>query len=694
MMLCVESASLDQMPNGVYRRISELIKNPQDFQAFLRVDSNINKASITSFDYLLQTLSTKRQVKLIMQRLRNPEHAIDGLKFWETMEKLHIEPKFWKRINVGLLMTEAFLRACQYGNIEFAERFLSWYKRQQAQDDLLHAILKEPEMKLEKAQRIRKKIGFGNGHGSVQEIFAIALETAVVEDHVAIARLLLVHNLVDVNENDNHPMFLAITYDRAEIVELLLKYRANINDETLFSYAIKVAGVKVVSLLIENGANINYDGGSILTDILSHENYPLFLYIMQVWERKYGLDELPLIEMIDKAIIQGNRKIVKRLEQYAHYLNIDLDYYRLIQSAISFNDAWLVQQWLEKVELDQETKNRFLFVGIVEDYLGIVKLMLKNGADPNAYIIPYSQPGWAEYQFLKAAVQSGNFDIVRELIRNGAKAGQPVLNFALMNGKVDTYELIWNDIVSTLNQEKRCANFIQAAVMSRHEIVEWFVEILKIDLHRCMEQGLFVVIIRKQKFYTISYLLDKLHLNWEQSDNQHSLSIMALDAARYGGYDILKLFLDSYPLLLVNPDRLSSMFSYAVKSGDIKSVRLLLTHNPVVKNIDKLLKHAARKGDKHIVEILLKLGADPNMNGEPLLQASRRGFVGTVATLLAHGADPSMKNEAAIKEAEINRHADTLRLLKDNLPSRDMTLQGYAKRLYKGLFKGRLSFKR
>ena len=256
------------------------------------------------------------------------------------------------------------------------------------------------------------------------------------------------------NDDDNIPLFLAVTAGYYDIVFSLLEHGANpniqdINGNSLLHLTIKAKYYHIASLLLKYGAIQNkYEESpllfavkegklSMVSDILTHGidlniqdkegNSPLLLaakagyYHIASILLEHGAD--PNIQDKDKnsplflAVKDGQHDMISRLLMHGIDLNIqDKDGNSPLLLAVKDGNQDIVSVLLQHgadPNIQDKNKNSPLFLAVVSRKLDIVSLLLEHGAEHNIQDKNGNSP-------LLLAVKDGNQDIVSVLLQHGA----------------------------------------------------------------------------------------------------------------------------------------------------------------------------------------------------------------------------------------------------------------------------------
>lgn len=227
-------------------------------------------------------------------------------------------------------------------------------------------------------------------------------------------------------------------------------------------------------------------------------------------------------------------------------------------------------------------------------------LLLRNGADPNAY----SDYGWTA---LHCCAKMGKVENCKALIKQGAD--------------------------SSLKSTKEGLTALQFALKSRNKNTE-----LINLLSRSKDLTIFEIIELKKLADLQQYIESGRDLNLLNSDGESSVNV----AVRVGAFDILKLLLDNKADQNVVPRNRLHPFVLSANLGHVQMVDLFLTNGGIQEpHLNKALYFASFVNNHEVCSLLLENGANPEMEikrfGKALNIAMRRGGEQLIQTYLDHG---------------------------------------------------------
>ena len=436
-------------------------------------------------------------------------------------------------------------------------------------------------------------------HGAKQGIDR-AMKEAICNKNAEIIKILSEYGTHTDNkyQSDEPPLVVAVEKGDADVVKLLLKYTANVdhknsNGWTALMKASKKGDSKleIIELLLKHGAQVdlqNDAGESALIVAAQNGQAKLATKLVQEYGASVGLkNKHSSWTALMEASESGSIDIVKLLLEHG-----------------ADDLGWA------------------LVLAILNKHNDIIELLLEHGVqvDDKNWSLFLTQPP------LVAAVETGDADIVKQLLKHGAKQGIEVIHILSGHGaQVDEIDLP-DQLPLVEAVEKGDANLVK--LLLEHGT--------KQGIYRAIAHAIF-------------------------SKNADIVQMLS----KYGAQN----WFDEPPLL------------EAVEKGDADVVKLLLKHGANVdeKNLDgwTALMKASKKGDSklEIIEVLLKYGAKVDLQndaGESALMVAAQNSQAKVATKLVHdcGASVDLKNKhsnwTALMEASESGSVDIVKLLLDH----------------------------
>ncbi|KAL5355078.1 ankyrin repeat-containing domain protein [Aspergillus floccosus] len=317
-----------------------------------------------------------------------------------------------------------------------------------------------------------------------------------------------------------------------------------------------------------------------------------------------------------------------------------------------------------------------LFIALKRNDIGMVKLLLDMGFDPNA-------SSYYLYPALAVAAESGSTEMAQAILDHDSSANCPASTWdaALAAAIAHGHEQILSNILTALRRWNPCdapersREALECAIM--HDQL-WAVRLLLEDvgIHSSLRSDMspLDVAIVCGRSRMARFLLDA-GASPHQATGRDRLTPL-IRAARIANAELVKMLLDAG----ANPDQPDAAkrtaLGCAAERGDLTIARLLLYHHADASIMNDAgetpLAIGARTGNERIVRILLDYGVDPNTadgNGcTPLFHAAGRGDPTMAGFLLRYGADATMTNnvvETALLPAVRRGNRDVARMLLD-----------------------------
>ncbi|KAF5337853.1 hypothetical protein D9758_016158 [Tetrapyrgos nigripes] len=463
------------------------------------------------------------------------------------------------------------------------------------------------------------------------------------------------------------PFYYASMVNLPNMILLMMENGADVNAQggqygTALQAASWGGNVDIVKLLLENGADLNAQGG------------------------QYG-------NALQAASSKGNVDIVKLLLENGADVNAQGEEYgTALQDASYRGYVDIVKLLLENgadVNAQGGKYSNALQAASVEGNVDIVKLLLENGADVNAQGGEYSNALWT------ASVE-GNVDIVKLLLENGADVNAQggkysnALQAASVECNVDIVKLLLENGADVNAQGGKYSNALQAASAPCRGGVDIVKLLLENGADVNAQGGKYGNALQAASTsYGRGVDIVKLLLeNGADVNAQGGLYGNALQAASYRGQvDIVKLLLENGADVNAQGGEYGNALQAASVEGNVDIVKLLLENGADVNAqggvFGNALQAASAKlgGSVDIVKLLLENGADVNAQGgvygTALQAASLRGYVDTVQLLLENGADVNAQGGRygnALQAASFEGEVDIVKLLLEN--GADVNAQG------------------
>ena len=524
-------------------------------------------------------------------------------------------------------------------------------------------------------------------HGADELGWALVL--AILYKHNDIIELLLKRGAQVDDQNwslflTQPPLVLAIEKGDADIVKLLLEHGAQQGIGQAITYAICNKNAEIVKILSEHGAQVDEDQFDLppLLEAVKKGDADIVKLLLE-HGAKQRLDRA----IID-AILDKNTEIIRILSEHGAQVDeIDWPYPPLVE-AVEKVDADVVKLLLEHGA--KQGMGWAIKEAIFNKHTEIIQVFSEYGAqvDEDRFDLPP----------LLVAVEKGDADIVKLLLQHGAQQG---LDQAITNAIFDKNA----EIIRILSEHGAQVDEMDWLYTPLVEAVDkGDADIVKLLLEHGAKQGIDQAITNAINNKNVKII--KILSEYGAQVNEMYLFNQALTDAIFNKNAEIISILSEYGAQV--DDKYSSddpPLVVAVENGDTDVVNLLLMHGANVdqKNSDgwTALMKASQKGDSKlgIIELLLKHGAQvdvQNNDGESalmvaaqnsqanlttilvqeygasvglkqkhssrtaLVEASESGSIGIVKLLLEHGADDL---GWALVLAIMNKHNDIAKLL-------------------------------
>ena len=258
-------------------------------------------------------------------------------------------------------------------------------------------------------------------------------------------KLLLTHNVDELDEDGNTPLYRAAQYGHLEIAEFLLEHNADVNAQnqsgasSLFP-AVWYGHTKMVQLLLENRADVHTK---------AHYNNSISILTRSALKNQHEIEDILIkygspMHRLHNAVARNEIERVKEL-LLSHKVNeLDEDGNTPLYIAAEYGHLEIAKLLLENlayVNAKNEDGNSCLFSAIAYSHRDIVKLLIEHGADVNA------QNKFGNSCLYQAAKHNCQ-DIVKLLIENDANVnaknedGNSCLFSAIAYGHRDIVKLL------------------------------------------------------------------------------------------------------------------------------------------------------------------------------------------------------------------------------------------------------------
>ena len=500
------------------------------------------------------------------------------------------------------------------------------------------------------------------------------------EVHINIIKLLL--EQVAIKADDSRWMQVAVNgasrNGRIDIIKLLLEHGAD-NLGWALTLAILNKHSDIVELLLKCGAQVD------------DEN----------WSDINGLNRPPLVEAVKKEDTDMVSLLLK------HGARDGLGW--AITEAI-FNEHTEIIQILSEYGAQADESDRLdrrpseeptLVTACKNENITVVKLLLKHGADGHL--------GWG----LTEAIFNRNTEIIQLLSNCGARVDDnfywydsPPLVEASMEGKTQTVKLMlahgaeeylgWalamavkhkhTEVVDLLLEHGTgvdlSVDYLTTIVEAGEDVVKLFLDKgARVDIAEANGSTALIIASKHGHSDVVKLLLDKgAQVDIAETDGWTALII----ASQNGHSDVVKLLLDKGAQVDITNTNGSTALIIASGNGHSDVVKLLLDKGAQVDITEAngwtALIIASGNGHSDVVKLLLDKGAQvdiTNTNGcTALIKATENGHSDVVKLLLDKGAQVDIteaNGSTALIIASGNGHSDVVKLLLDKSAQVDIT---------------------
>lgn len=460
---------------------------------------------------------------------------------------------------------------------------------------------------------------------------------------------------------------------------------------TLLSYAIITKLPSVITVLLDNGANIEQVANfysplfwAILTG--SPEIVTLLIQKGALVNKTDNNNVSPLVFAICcntkyRYIIQSivpiiNPNALKQLLMKLPYvINVDLDESsdKTLNATFIFDRPVGIYKQIKKTNPKNQIFNTLTFKNeqIIHDNLKIIRMLLDNNAD-----ITLGKDG---YNALIIATLFGSLELVNLLLKRGASIdhqtddGTTALQNAAEFGHFSTVELLVDHGAAIDHQKKDGTTALLLAANFGHtDIVSFLLEKGASINHQNKNGETALMLAAQFGHFDIVRLLIK---NKARIDQQNREGITALMLACESGHkDIVAVLLDSRASINHQDNDGVTALMNAADDGHTAIVELLLRRGATVdvqdNNGTTALLGCAESEYPTIINLLLDSGANINHQDNDgitaLMNAAEYGNLSVVQTLLERGADKNIidhNDNTALSLAQENDHVIVAEIL-------------------------------
>ncbi|KAF5332944.1 hypothetical protein D9758_017900 [Tetrapyrgos nigripes] len=461
-------------------------------------------------------------------------------------------------------------------------------------------------------------------------------------------------------EGSASPLYYASTISLSNIMLLLIEEGENINAQggkygTPLLAAVSMQNKDTVKLLLEKGADVNAQGGNYGTPLqaTSFKGYEEIVKLLVENGADVNAQGGEYGTPLQAASFSGYEKVVKLLVEKGADVNAQGGEYGTPLQAASFSGYEKVVKLLVEKGADVNAQGGEygtpLQAASFSGYEKVVKLLVEKGADVNAQGGEYGTP-------LQAASFSGYEKVVKLLVEKGADVnaqggeyGTPLQGAFHMD-----YKFIIRSLVEKgADVNAQCSAYYSFSKVAFNEGYENIVKLLVekgADVNvQCGQYGtLLQAALFKGSENLVSFLLEK----GADVNGQGGPYGTPLQAALFKGCkDTVKVLLEVLLEKGADVNAQGGPFGTPLQAASFKGyeeiIKLLLEKGADVNvqggQYGTPLQAASFKGRKDIVKVLLEKGADVNAQGgkygTPLQAALFKGYEEIVELLVEKGAD-------------------------------------------------------
>ena len=615
-------------------------------------------------------------VKLLLQRgaQQGLDQAITNAIFDKNAEIIRILSEHGAQVDEMDWLYTPLVEAVDKGDADIVKLLLEHGAKQGIDQAITNAINN-------KNVKIIKILSEYGAQVNEMYLFNQALTDAIFNKNAEIISILSEYGaqVDDKHSSDEPPLVVAVEKEDADVVKLLLKHGANVDQKNSYGWTALMKASKkgdseleIIELLLKHGAQVdlqNNDGESAL--MVATQNSQAKLAAKLVLE--YG------------ASVGLKKKHSSRTALMEASENGSIDIVKLLLEHGTDDLGWA------------------LVLAILNKYKDIIELLLENGAqvDDKNWSLFFDQSP------LIMAVETGDADIVKLLLKHGAKQGIEVIHILSGHGaQVDEIDLPGQpllveavergdaDVVKALlkygaNVDKKNLDGWTALMKASQKGDSKFgiIELLlkhgaQVDLQNDDGESALMVAARNSQVKLATKLVRECGASVDLKQ-KHSSWTALMEASESGSIDIVKLLLDhgaddlGWALVLAILNKRNDIIDMLLEHGaqvDDKNWSLILNQSPLIMAVETgdadvvqlLLKHGAKQGIE-VIHMLSGHGAHVNEidlpSQPPLVVAVEKGDADILKLLLEHGAKQGICR--AIADAIFNKNAEIIQILSE-----------------------------
>jgi ankyrin repeat protein len=262
---------------------------------------------------------------------------------------------------------------------------------------------------------------------NIDELFLLALEKSEMK---------IIEFLFNYLDNSNNPNYIlsAINFNKKEIVKFLLEHGVTLfNPDGLLYGAAKKYNLVIINLLINYGADINFNDGELLVYSVTKNLIELTKFFINKGVNINAQNGLPLITCVKFEYITILQYLIH------NGVNININNGEAIIEASNLNSSLSTEILKLLIEngADVNVRGGLALINASKNNYHNVKILIEHGIDINSY----------NGSALINAVKNKNIDIVKYLIKCGINYDNKIILLeAVKTGDINFFQLIINYI--------------------------------------------------------------------------------------------------------------------------------------------------------------------------------------------------------------------------------------------------------
>ena len=496
-----------------------------------------------------------------------------------------------------------------------------------------------------------------------------ALVLAILHKHNDIIELLLKHGaqVDDTNWSlflDQPPLVLAIETGDADMVKMLLDHDATQGIDQAIISAIFNKNTEIIKILSERDAQVDEVDWSPLVEAVEKGDADIVELLLE-HGAKQGIDWA-----MTNAILSKNADIIKILsERGAQVDEMDWSDQPPLVEAVERGDANIVKLLLEhgaEQEIDWAMTD-----AVMSEQTEIIQMLSEHGAQ---VVDDVYKDGVGEEPNLVTACKNGDTNVVKLLLEHGAKESEYcgwALTEAILHKHTEVVDLLLEHGVCVADDGDRLELDHDPAIVEASEKgdIDSLKLLLKYGEKEEYQGYLGWALCVAATLEIVSWLLE----NGAEADEINSIldEIPLVEVSSEGNIEAVKLMLNHGA-----KEYMPEALVRAIENKRTDMIKLLTQHGAHVDDESwfdfdamPVLVEASMKSDIETVKLLLNHGAEKYLDWA-LEAASKGGHTEIVKLLFDYGVEVDncdMFDTAALVEASRNGKTDTVRFLLEQL---------------------------